>query len=51
MTLMSLRDSFKSKFYINGIIEAMFNLAVPCKYKIENLITIIIQYQYYQYLK
>lgn len=46
---MPLWDPFKSKVYINGILEAMFNLAVPCNYKIGNVITIInIHYQYYQ---
>lgn len=54
VTLMPLWGSFKSKVYINGIQEAMFNLAVPCNRKIENLITIIVihyQHHHYQYLE
>lgn len=47
VTFMPLWDPFKSQVYINGILEAMFNLAVPCNYKIKQLITSIniIHYQ------
>lgn len=41
MTLMPLWNALKSKIYINGILEEIFNLAMPCNCKIKNLITII----------